>query len=297
MALPTETVYGLAGNAFSEPAVSAIYSQKSRPKNHPLILHIAQSDDIYKYTSCKHPALQILIEHFWPGPLSFIVKQKDILSLVRANLNTVAIRCPDHPLFQEILEKLDFPLVAPSANPFKKTSPTCAQQVQDFFPHLPILDGGDCKIGIESTTLKIDTYSNSLHLSILRPGSITQEDICTALEAHNVSYKWISNSNSAHSPGMIEDHYQPEKKLVLNQESPFSWDKLSHLGIKDLQKVKKIQISKNPQTAIKNMYQVLWQHSKETETELLLIDIYKQKNQRQWQALINRLQKAASYRI
>lgn len=299
VALPTETVYGLAAKADSVEAVHKVFQLKNRPLNHPLILHIADTDSIYNYTALVHPILEDLAKQFWPGPLSMIVEQKSTLSELRANKPTVAVRCPNNSEFQYILKKLDTPLVAPSANPFKKTSPTTAIQVQEYFPNLAVIDGGSCPIGIESTTLQIQQINDELRLQILRPGSITQLDIDQVLRKKPYKYFWQTEiADTGNSPGMIQDHYQPDKELILNQFSPFSLSKITDLlGPEANTKFLAIEVSSNADEFASKMYQLLWQNSKNEKFEKLFIDIYDKTEQKKWQPIINRLEKAATYRI
>jgi len=143
--IPTETVYGLAANAMSELAVSKIFELKKRPSYNPLIVHIGHLDDLEKYTQNIPEIAYQLAKAFWPGPLTLVLEKKPLVpDLITAGKNTVGIRMPNHPVTLSLLKQLDFPLAAPSANPFMCISPTTAQHVEDYFGHkLPlILEGG-----------------------------------------------------------------------------------------------------------------------------------------------------------
>jgi L-threonylcarbamoyladenylate synthase len=209
VAIPTETVYGLASDAENEQAIRKIYALKNRPLHHPLIMHIAEGWDLSPWVSTIPDYAHILIERFWPGPLTLVMPSKagQVSPLVTGGQDTVAIRCPNHPIAQELLEKLGFPLVAPSANPFGKISPTTAEHVQHSFKQaeLLILDGGRCQIGIESTII---TATNPQGYEILRHGLINEKEIKTILP-----FKQLKDANSIRVPGKLDSHYQPEKPL------------------------------------------------------------------------------------
>ena len=152
--LPTETVYGLAGNAYSEKAIEKIFALKQRPLYNPLIVHIKSANFLSEVAAEIPEKAQILADAFWPGPMTLVLKKKShIPGIVTAGKDTVAVRVPSHPIALDLLGQLDFPLAAPSANPFGSISPTCASHVFNYFGDRLkiILDGGDCQRGIEST--------------------------------------------------------------------------------------------------------------------------------------------------
>ncbi|MBA2652981.1 MAG: threonylcarbamoyl-AMP synthase [Tatlockia sp.] len=209
VAIPTETVYGLAANAESEQAIRKIYAMKNRPLNHPLIMHVLDNWDLSQWVSFIPDYAQQLIESFWPGPLTLVFKCKkgQVNPLITGGQDTVALRCPKHPLAQTLLEQLGFPLVAPSANPFGKISPTTAEHVQHSFKDedLLILDGGRCQVGIEST---IVAATNPDGYEILRHGLIDESQINSVLSARQ-----LKGATAIRVPGKLESHYQPEKPL------------------------------------------------------------------------------------
>jgi L-threonylcarbamoyladenylate synthase len=211
VAIPTETVYGLAGNAYSETAIKKIFATKNRPLFNPLIVHIHSKellDDIAEKVPQK--AYQ-LAEAFWPGSLTLVVKKKsNIPYLVTAGKNTVAVRVPNHPLTLSLLQLLDFPLVAPSANPFGSISPTAAEHVANYFPEtVPlILDGGICESGIESTIIGFEDEEPVIY----RLGAIAIE----AIEAVVGKVKVMNTKEAApEAPGMLLKHYAPKTKTIL----------------------------------------------------------------------------------
>lgn len=208
-AIPTETVYGLAGNAQSDAAIHKIYKLKQRPLNHPLIMHVAQNADLTRWATDIPDYVETLITHFWPGPLTLVLPclPTQVNPLVTAGQTTVAIRAPHHPQAQQLLAALDFPLVAPSANKFGKISPTTAAHVQESFKNdeLLILDGGRCTIGIESTIVA----ATSPHgYQILRHGIIDEAMLRQVLP--NLE---LARDEKIRVSGNLNTHYQPEKPL------------------------------------------------------------------------------------
>lgn len=209
--LPTETVYGLAGNAFSEKAIERIYSIKNRPKHHPLILHISQNYNLLNVVSELPAKAQLLAEHFWPGPLTLLLpKSKKLPNSVTAGNAQIAIRIPNHPITISLLNKIDFPLVAPSANPFGSISPTTAKHVHNYF-HKEIklvLDGGACQKGLESTIIGFKEGKPILY----RYGAIALEEIEKIIGKVTVFNR---NDINPEAPGMISKHYAPQTKIIL----------------------------------------------------------------------------------
>lgn len=231
--MPTETVYGLAGNAFSEDALLRIYKTKERPTFDPLIIHIApdESGDILtgletqgliltdKLGNTARERIRQLTDRFWPGPLTLVLpKDPKVPDLATSGLPTVAIRMPSHPVARSLLKAANMPLAAPSANRFGRISPTSAQDVIDELGTLIelVLDGGSCEIGLESTVLSIDPEGN---MTLLRPGYVTAEAIteCTGVSpaAPNAS---AAPKTAQNAPGMLASHYAPAKKLILLSE-------------------------------------------------------------------------------
>jgi L-threonylcarbamoyladenylate synthase len=209
VAIPTETVYGLAANALDESAVEQIFTTKGRPHYNPLIIHIGSKSDLSKYVTEVPEVAQLLIDCFWPGPLTLLLPKKDIVpDIITASLPRVAVRMPDHPLTLKLLQLLDFPLAAPSANPFCYISPTKAshvqQQIGSKIPY--ILDGGPCKKGLEST---IVGFENGVPV-IYRLGAIIPEDIEAV--AGKVIIKQHTDEKPA-GPGMLPFHYSPKTPL------------------------------------------------------------------------------------
>ncbi len=236
--LPTETVYGLAANALSDAAVSKIYALKERPHFNPLIAHFANADQAKDYVHFNDWA-ETLAQAFWPGPLTLILNKKkdcDISLLATAGLETLAIRIPSHPLAQKILQGLEFPVVAPSANPSESLSPTTAQHVKTSFPDLFVVDGGPCTVGLESTIVDL---TGEIPV-ILRPGSLTKGDMEKALSL-NLGDKCEGGIIKA--PGQLKRHYAPSIPLRLNVTELKENEVLLSFGVHTLKAKKEINLS------------------------------------------------------
>lgn len=211
VAIPTETVYGLAANGFSSEAVAGIFEAKGRPHFDPLILHIGDINQLNSLTLSFPEKAKKLAKAFWPGPLTLILPKSNLVpDLVSSGLATVGIRMPRHEMTLELLKSIDFPLAAPSANPFGYISPTTAMHVKDQLSGKIdyILDGGECSVGLESTIVSFPEGE----AVILRKGGITIEDIESVIGA--VSVQTQSSSNPT-APGMLVSHYAPRTPLLL----------------------------------------------------------------------------------
>lgn len=211
--IPTETVYGLAGNALDSEVVAQIFEVKGRPVFDPLIVHIGRASDLLLFSEELSDAAKMLATSFWPGPLSLIVKRNAIIpDLVTSGLDTVAIRMPKHPISLELLQKLPFPLAAPSANPFGYISPTSAAHVVDQLNGKIsyVLDGGPSSIGIESTI--VDCSSDKP--CILRLGGLSIEAIEKVIGPIDVM---THSSSQPAAPGMLSNHYSPRKPMILGK--------------------------------------------------------------------------------
>lgn len=213
---PTETVYGLGGNALLADAAKKIYTAKGRPSDNPLIIHVADPKDAEKYAYVSDIYYR-LAEAFMPGPLTVIMPKRDCIPLsVTGGLDTVAVRCPSHPVARALIKKCGVPIAAPSANISGRPSPTSAKYVEeDMLGRVDmIIDGGECEIGLESTIVKVDGES----LTLLRPGAITYDALCCVCEnveiAPAVTDKLAENERPL-SPGMKYRHYAPQADFIL----------------------------------------------------------------------------------
>jgi len=209
VAIPTETVYGLAADASNPDAIRRVFEAKGRPDNHPLIVHIATADHLGEWAAEIPPAAAVLATTCWPGPLTLLLpKAPHVLDAVTGGRPTVGIRVPAHPLTTELLTRFDGGLAAPSANLFGRVSPTTAEHVQSDLGDLVdyVLDGGRCPVGVESTIVDCTVTPPQ----ILRPGGIASEQIVALLEG-----RVAAPSGPSRASGMLASHYAPKAKVVL----------------------------------------------------------------------------------
>ncbi len=209
VAIPTETVYGLAGNAFNEEAVLKIFETKNRPQFDPLIVHSSGIEWIKEHVAEIPSLARTLMDEFWPGPMTLVLPKKPIVpDLVTSGLDNVAVRVPSHPLTQELLRSLNFPLAAPSANPFGYVSPTTAQHVEDQLGEKIdyILDGGPTTVGLESTIIGFEEGKPIIY----RLGGLSVDVIEDLIGPVEVT---LNQSSDPKAPGMLKSHYAPGKPL------------------------------------------------------------------------------------
>lgn len=209
--IPTETVYGLAGNALDPDAVAKIFEVKNRPNFDPLIIHTSSMERVLEFTTQIPEILLPLGEKFWPGPLTMLLPKKSkVPDLVTSGLENVAVRVPSHPLTRELLSILEFPLAAPSANPFGYISPTQASHVNDQLGEkiTYILDGGLCEVGLESTIVGVENGE----VIVYRLGGLDVKDIASTVGKVKIM---THSSSNPKSPGMLKSHYAPKKPFIL----------------------------------------------------------------------------------
>jgi L-threonylcarbamoyladenylate synthase len=252
VSLPTETVYGLAGNAYSKTAVAKIFKLKGRPKFNPLIIHYYSIQKILNDVVINNN-FKKLYKKLCPGPITFILKKKKnskIQLLANAKLKTVAVRFPKHKAIRSILSNIDFPLAMPSANLSSNVSPVCAQDVYDEFKKKIklIVDGGKSKIGIESTVIDLTNKPK-----ILRPGIIGSDKIKKILK---LTVENNINNLKVKSPGMLKTHYSPGIPVLVNQLKFDSKNAIIYLGKKFKNKKNYFSLSKNSNLneAASNLY-------------------------------------------
>ena len=212
VALPTETVYGLAADAHSDAAVARVFALKGRPADHPLIVHVASGAQVADYAAEVPAFAQRLIDAFWPGPLTLILPRRPSVARSAAGgQDSIGLRCPSHPVAQALLRAYGRGLAAPSANRFGRVSPTTAAHVQDEFgPDLLVLDGGPCEVGIESTIVDCTRGAPVL----LRPGQITPGQIETACGQALATAEQIGQA-APRASGTLESHYAPRAQVRL----------------------------------------------------------------------------------
>ncbi|MFO0748797.1 MAG: L-threonylcarbamoyladenylate synthase [Myxococcota bacterium] len=211
VALPTETVYGLGANALDPAAVARVFAVKGRPEHHPLIVHLARADLLPGWTTAVPDAAWILAERFWPGPLTIVLRRGPLASdQVTGGLGTVAVRVPDHPLTRAVLEAFGSGVAAPSANRFGKVSPTTAAHVaEDLGDDIDaILDGGPCRVGVESTIVDLSP-SDPREWSVLRPGGLDASVLGDALGRPLP----VAMGGPKKAPGQLAHHYAPNARL------------------------------------------------------------------------------------
>lgn len=220
VAIPTETVYGLAANALDARACRRIFVAKHRPADDPLIVHVTTlraAEQLAVFSSVA----RALARAFWPGPLTLVLPKRDCVpTIVTSGQTTVAIRAPAHPLARRLLDLAGVPLAAPSANPFGYVSPTTAQHVIDGLggriPH--VLDGGACAVGVESTIIDV---SNPARVVVLRPGAISERELRLALAQKGLKPRISKKARKQTlAPGMLDQHYSPHTPLKLTTRAP-----------------------------------------------------------------------------
>jgi len=242
--LPTETVYGLAADALNPQAVAAIFQAKGRPANHPLIVHVADAAQVALFAHDVPVFAQALMAAFWPGPLTLILpKKNNVADAAAGGHQTIALRCPAHPMAQAVLRAAQSlgvqGVAAPSANLFGRVSPTTAAHVQEAFPSLLVLDGGACAVGIESTIVDCSRGAPVL----LRPGMLSLSQLSqasgvtvlssTRLEGISASTAEALNAQDPAAPGSLASHYAPRARVRLLSAEAM----LSRLPDRDVQVV------------------------------------------------------------
>ena len=293
LALPTETVYGLAAPIDRPDLIARVFELKERPADHPLIVHVGSVEQARSCVADWPSAAEALGDKFWPGPLTLVLPKSDRISdAITAGQSTVALRMPDHPLALELLKRAEVPMVAPSANPFTHLSPTRAADVAQAFSsdEVAVVDGGPCQVGIESIIVALDSNNNMAR--VLRPGIISEQAISEALPA---DWKLADPSGaSARAPGQLAAHYRPSSPLrveVLNQQNALD-DRFEALSASVDQTV--IQLPAEAELAARDLYALLRTADSENTGELVILLLEDQRCDPAWAGIINRLEKAAS---
>jgi L-threonylcarbamoyladenylate synthase len=233
VAIPTETVYGLAGNALQPKAIANIFAVKNRPQFDPLIVHVASWRDAVQFATHVPQQAVVLAQKFWPGPLTLLLPKKEIIpDLVTSGLDSVGLRCPNHAMTLQLLQQLSFPLAAPSANPFGYVSPTTPEHVQEQLGNkiAYILDGGNCVVGIESTIVGFEEDKTVIY----RLGGLALEYIEKEIGKAHASLHSTSNPKA---PGQLQSHYAPRKKVLLGDIDGLLFRfRGNHVGVLSFQK-------------------------------------------------------------
>lgn len=292
VAVPTETVYGLAAALNQPEAIERVFKLKGRPANNPLIIHVPNEAAIQPYLTTIPNQFQLLANHFWPGPLTLVlpIDKSKIPEKARAGLPTAAFRVPSHALTRELLEQTG-PLVMPSANLSGKPSATQPEHVEsDFGDCFPVLDGGRCKHGLESTIL----YFNEKDWQIVRLGSISAEEFIPIL-GYAPEVVCSSKDKAPICPGQLYRHYAPKAKLILC-ENPDNCTEVV-LGFNDrlYSKAERTIIlgsTNNPEEVAENLYAKLRQLDEENVLSAHVDINFPQEGL--WVTILERIQKAAS---
>lgn len=297
VAIPTETVYGLAANAFDIVAVARIFEAKNRPTFDPLIVHTHSLEKVSEFTEDIHPKLLKLAQTFWPGPLTLLLPKKSIIpDLVTSGLDRVGVRIPNHPLTLDLLKQLPFPLAAPSANPFGYISPTSAKHVNDQLGSKIdyILDGGPCQVGLESTIVGEEQGE----IIIYRLGGLAIEAITEVVGAVSVQ---LNQSSNPKAPGQLKSHYAPKKPIFIGNISELQHQhpgkKLGVITFGDRHfsqsniVIKNLSPSKNYQEAAINLFSFL-RELDESNVDVILCELLPEESL--GLAINDRLRRAAS---
>jgi L-threonylcarbamoyladenylate synthase len=277
VAFPTETVYGLGANALDPAAIAKIYELKGRPETSPLIVHAASIEMARALVTEWPPPAEALAQKYWPGPLTLVLpKAPSISDMVTAGLWTVGVRVPAHPVALELIREAGVPIAAPSANRFAGLSPTTAQHVRDAFGDaVPVLDGGPCQVGIESTVVSLVGGK----LTLLRPGMIALPNIEQA-----------AAPSAAHpSPGMHARHYSPRTPLILSctpdSHGAYLW------MTRPTASAHSVQMPNHPATYAARLYGALHELDREDWPS---ITVEPPPDTSEWAAVVDRLRRAAT---
>ncbi len=299
VSIPTETVYGLAGDISNAETIKKIFHIKQRPFFDPLIVHFSHWSQLKKIAQCSSPVTERLSQSFHPGPLTLVLpKKEEISDLVTSHLPTVAVRIPSHSLTLKLLRETQLLLAAPSANLFSKISPTRAEHVT-LSLSVPVLDGGPCDVGIESTILEVQEDQKTL--VVLRPGVIGLKELHKFLKSNNFT-NWsvhLSDSNLSTHPGQFHAHYTPDAPLVLVQVQKRITSDAIIKKIKEfypLLEPEEYKISDDPYLLARNLYHNLRNLSQNSVGYVVRTYPFKYKNDA-WRAVWNRLEKASSKTI
>ncbi len=297
VAIPTETVYGLAADIDSEAGLKKIFSVKERPFFDPLIVHVDSIQKARALSTDWTPVHEALAQHCWPGPLTLLAqKHVSINPLITAGLSEVGLRCPRHELTLELLKNFRG-LAAPSANKFGKTSPTSPAHVRDEFGEaVAILEGGDCEVGIESTVAAVVREGQRLKLLIYRPGHYTAAHLHDLLESKGIATE-TAYAESPVAPGHLKHHYMPNIPVLMSTTGDENKTKLEAEKklARSFSRIARLELESDPTLAARSFYQQLRELSPHHDAILVPVTQEHLKAE-SWRALMNRLTKAASFR-
>jgi L-threonylcarbamoyladenylate synthase len=286
VAFPTETVYGLGGDARNPEALRKVYALKGRPSTHPLILHVLSADDLKDWVSDIPPAARALAGRFWPGPLTLVLpRSARVADALTGGQDTVAIRVPAHPVARALLAAFGSGIAAPSANRYGRVSPTRAAHVREEFPRdLLVLEGGDCEVGLESTIVSlVDAVPR-----LLRPGSISRADLESVL---GESVKVGTSADSPRVPGSTVQHYAPQTPLELVPAGALSSAEAAAVARGERVVILACPPSSDPATYGRALYAELRRLDKLGGSRILVESVPESP---QWDAVRDRLSRAAA---
>ena len=306
VALPTETVYGLAANALDKKAVAKIFQIKNRPANNPIIVHIAGVDMAKRCVTVWPDPAEKLARAFWPGPLTLVLpRAKEIPDLVAAGGATVGVRWPGHPFIQAVIRQCGFPLAAPSANLSSRISPTSAEHVRkQLGGKIPlIVDGGQSQVGIESTVLDLTVSPPQ----ILRPGMIHVESLAAVIGKIQGSEFKVQGLEMLRSPGLLEKHYAPKAKLlvlswrdeadlqsqlVTRHASPVTCHIIAHTHIPSAENFARVNVIPHDAEAFARAIYAELHHCDTAGAELIVVEAPPESPE--WAGIADRLRRAAA---
>lgn len=300
--LPTETVYGLAAPIKSEKAIKKVFEIKERPFFDPLIVHIGFLSQVKELALDWTETENFLAKTFWPGPLTIVTKkQVSVNSLITAGLDSVGIRMPSHPIARRILREFKTPLAAPSANKFGRTSPTTYEHVQAEFPDdsFFILQGGGSDVGIESTVIQISETASEIKTRILRPGTITQSAIASALESFSKKRLEFEEKASQASPGHLDSHYQPGIPLIIasrsiSAEAAVEIEK--KFSLPERSRYSELILNTDPLIAARDLYSQM-RNLAQSGIAWMYVRKSSDRQGEIWNSIWNRLERASSLRL
>ncbi len=306
VAIPTETVYGLAAQYNSAEGIASIFRLKERPSFDPLIVHVASLEQVRLLTADWNKTAALMAENFWPGPLTLVLKKlPSVNPMITSGLETVGIRMPRHSLALELLASVG-PLAAPSANRFGRTSPTSIEHVREEFAgavatgEILLLDGGPCEVGVESTVCLV----NENEVILLRPGGITIEQLNALFLSSPGHENTIVRAAVNHhaSPGHLEHHYETKKPLILSWSEPREMEKSYDVEGKSIHasRIMQIELPRDPTLAARVLYSALREADRDPTSDALFI--HRDVMQRGlsgglWLAIDDRLSRAARLQI
>ena len=295
VALPTETVYGLAARIDDENAIRNIFTTKQRPFFDPLIVHVASTTEARGLAREWPKLYDTLAERFWPGPLTLLAPRSDQIStLITAGSDLVGLRCPDHPVTLDILRRLKSSVAAPSANRFGRTSPTTAAHVlSEFGDQVAVVDGGPARVGLESTVLSASLNEQEIwEISILRPGGVSRAELDRELQDKSIPFT-MARAESPHAPGQTKAHYQPQNPVVILPARPLTQERAADLRTHlNRSEFFELILSSDPVLAARELYTEL--HRLSAKPGLILLYAENFPPTPEWEVIWDRLTRAAS---